>query len=203
VPKPKLLVATRNLHKTRELGELLENEFELEDLTARSDIPETAETGATFEENATIKALAVSKYCSELVMADDSGLEVDALQGEPGVYSARYAGAKANDQQNIEKLLQELRTRDPNGNIRAARFRCVIVLAQKGTIIRAIEGIAEGTIINLPRGTAGFGYDPIFQPAGYDKTFGELPAAIKNQISHRARAIEALRDYLRSAGRER
>jgi XTP/dITP diphosphohydrolase len=194
----KLLVATRNSHKTRELRELLGQGFELEDLTSHPEIPEVHETGTTFEENATMKALAVSKCCSEIVMADDSGLEVDTLDGEPGVYSARYAGAKASDQQNIEKLLQELRKRDPNGATRTARFRCVIVLAEKERMIRAVEGIVEGTIIDSRRGTAGFGYDPIFQPNGYAETFAELGAATKNRISHRARAVQALVETLGS-----
>ena len=198
MPKPKLLIATRNSHKTRELRELLGSDFELEDLTAYPDVPETAETGSTFEENATIKALALSGHSPELVMADDSGLEVDVLQGEPGIYSARYAGAKASDQQNIEKLFHELCRRDPNGKMRAARFRCVIALAQKGNIICAVEGKVEGTIIDPPRGAGGFGYDPVFQPSGYSQTFGELEAAVKNTISHRARAVRALTETLRS-----
>ena len=198
MPKSKLLVATRNSHKTRELRELLGSEFELEDLTSHPEIPETSETGTTFEENATIKALAVSKCCSALVMADDSGLEVEALHGDPGVYSARYAGPKVSDEQNVEKLLHELRGRDPNGKMRAARFRCFIVLAQNGTVIRAVEGIVEGTIVDSRRGTGGFGYDPIFQPAGYAETFAELGTATKNRISHRARAVQALAETLAS-----
>jgi XTP/dITP diphosphohydrolase len=194
---PKLLVATRNSYKTGELRELLGTEFKLEDLTDHPEIPNIPETGSTFEENATIKALAVSKHSSELVMADDSGLEVDALDGAPGVYSARYAGAKASDEQNIEKLLDEVRRRDPNGgSMRAARFRCVIVLAQKGSAICAVQGMVEGTITDSRRGHSGFGYDPIFQPSGYAETFGELGAATKNRISHRARAVQALAETL-------
>jgi XTP/dITP diphosphohydrolase len=198
VPKPKLLVATRNSHKTREFRELLGDAFELEDLTAHSEIPETPETGGTFEENATLKALAVSKHSPALVIADDSGLEVDALNGAPGVYSARYAADGANDQQNIDKLLGELRRveRNGNGNMRTARFRCVIVLAQNGSVIRVLEGIVEGRIVDPARGSNGFGYDPIFQPLGYEETFGELDAPRKNLISHRARATQKLIESL-------
>jgi XTP/dITP diphosphohydrolase len=195
---PKLIVATRNSHKTRELREILGNAFELEDLTAHSAIPEIPETGLTFEENATIKALAVAKHSSAMVVADDSGLEVDALRGAPGVYSARYAGVGASDQENIDKLLLELRRHDPGGQKRTARFRCVIVLAQNGVVIRAVEGIVEGIIVDPPRGSNGFGYDPIFQPAGYAETFGELGATTKNRMSHRARAVRALSETLKS-----
>jgi XTP/dITP diphosphohydrolase len=198
VPKPKLLVATRNSHKTRELREILGNAFELEDLTAHATVPEIPETGFTFEENATIKAVAVAKYSSAMVVADDSGLEVDALRGAPGVYSARYAGVGASDQENIDKLLLELRRHDPDGQMRTARFRCVIVLAQNGVVIRAVEGIIEGIIVDPPRGSNGFGYDPIFQPTGHSETFGELDAPTKNRISHRARAVRALGETLKS-----
>lgn len=189
---PKLLVATRNSHKTRELRELLGEEFELEDLTAYPEMQEVAEAGITFEENATIKALTVAKYSSELVLADDSGLEVDALDGAPGVYSARYAGPAASDEENLEKLLRELRRCDPGGIRRTARFRCVIVLAQKDRVLRVVEGSVEGIIVDVPRGRDGFGYDPIFQPAGGNKTFGQLEARAKNRISHRAKAVQAL-----------
>jgi XTP/dITP diphosphohydrolase len=195
---PNLLVATRNPHKTRELRELLEDNFQLQDLTAHPEVREVAETGVSFEENATLKALAVSQYCSELIMADDSGLEVDALNGAPGVYSARYAGPLANDDQNIEKLLAELHRHDRGGTMRAARFRCVIVLAQNGRVIRTVEGAVEGSIIDQPRGIEGFGYDPVFQPAGYHETFGELGAAVKNRISHRAQAVRSVIEILAS-----
>ena len=195
-----LIVATRNAHKTREIQELLGDSFRVTDLSGRADLPQIMEDGTTFTENASLKALTVSRTCDDLIMADDSGLEVDALDGAPGVFSARYAGNKATNQQNIEKLLNELRSRKATGNNPGtARFRCSIVLARAGRFIHAVEGVVEGTIIDPPRGTGGFGYDPIFQPSGYDKTFGELPAETKNRISHRARAIEALRGYLFSA----
>ena len=125
-------------------------------------------------------------------MADDSGLEVDALGGAPGIYSARYAGENASDEQNIDKLLRELTRRNVRRS-RSARFRCVIALARDGKLLGTFEGVVEGVIVDLPRGERGFGYDPIFVPKGFDKTFGELSDEIKNRISHRAKAIAALR----------
>jgi XTP/dITP diphosphohydrolase len=189
----RLIVATRNAHKTREFAQILGNEFEITDLSGVIGVPEIKETGCTIEENAVLKAVVVSQDRHELVVADDSGLEVDALRGAPGIYSARYAGENATDKQNIDKLLSELARRDVSANQRSARFRCVIALARGGKLLRTFEGVVEGTIVDLPRGSHGFGYDPVFVPNGLDKTFGELPADLKNQISHRARAIRVLR----------
>ena len=152
--------------------------------------PAVEETGATFAENAILKALAISKQFHDLVVADDSGLEVDALGGAPGVYSARYAGPDANDDKNIARLLAELR-RCPQMKPFRARFRCVLALAREGQILNTVEGVAEGTIVD-PRGVSGFGYDPVFQPVGSERTFAELPPAEKNRISHRANAIRLL-----------
>ena len=191
---PALIVATRNTHKTSEIRKLLGPSFSILDLSTRADWPEIIENGATFTENACLKALAISRVCQDLVLADDSGLEVDALDGAPGIFSARYAGEPATDQQNIAKLLQALVSL--RSGVQTARFRCVIAVARQGKIIHTAEGCVEGTISDRPRGTGGFGYDPVFQPAGYDKTFGELPAETKNQISHRARALRALSDLL-------
>jgi XTP/dITP diphosphohydrolase len=187
-----LIVATRNVHKAREVQTILGPEFEVSDLSAYPEISEIPETGMSFAENANMKALAVSKKLSGLVIADDSGLEVDALGGAPGIYSARYAGAKAADKQNIDKLLEELARIGAKDDERRARFRCVLALARGGRILGTFEGTVEGRITDRARGTHGFGYDPIFVPEGLEQTFGELPPELKNKISHRAQAIRAL-----------
>jgi XTP/dITP diphosphohydrolase len=188
-----LLLATRNPHKTREIQRILGLEFRVRDLCDHPEIPETVETGKTFEENAILKAVAVSKRLPGFVIADDSGLEVDSLQGAPGIYSARYAGPAATDQQNIDKLLRELARTGARKKQRSARFRCVVALAREGHILGTFEGAVEGTIVDSPRGGFGFGYDPIFNPNGFDQTFGELAAAEKDRVSHRGRAVEKLR----------
>jgi len=193
-----LLLATRNAHKTREIQEILGRKFEVRDLCTHPEVPETPESGKTFEENAILKAIAVSKKLPDLVIADDSGLEVDALGGAPGILSARYAGENANDKQNIDKLLRELAQTGTKPNQRSARFRCVLALAREGHVLATFAGNIEGKIVDLPRGEGGFGYDPIFLPDGFGKTFAELPVATKNRISHRAKAIAGLREALRS-----
>ena len=182
-----LLLATRNAHKTREFAQLLGDEFKVVDLNSFPKIQAVEETGSTFSENAILKAICASETIVDLVLADDSGLEVDALGGAPGVYSARYAGENATDEQNVTKLLRELESMSD----RSARFRCVLVLARGGKVLGTFEGVAEGVIIDAPRGSAGFGYDPIFVPTGFEQTFAELPGEMKNQISHRAKAIGA------------
>jgi XTP/dITP diphosphohydrolase len=191
-----LLLATRNLHKTREFQELLGRDFKLIDLTRFSDTEIPEETGSTFKQNAILKAVHVSKGRHLLVIADDSGLEVDALGGRPGIYSARYAGERASDVANIDKLLGEIRA---FAN-RSARFRCVIALARGRKVLSTFQGAVDGTIVDAPRGAAGFGYDPIFQPNGFHQTFAEMTPELKNKISHRAKAIAALRDALRKIG---
>jgi XTP/dITP diphosphohydrolase len=198
-----LLLATRNAHKTREFRELLGNNFNVTDLSAFPLIAVPEETGGTFQENAILKAVAVSQQlvrtsrCDvrtaqravpSLVLADDSGLEVDALGGAPGIFSARYAGANASDKENISKLLGELSHRRD----RTARFRCVLAIARDGKLSRTFEGVVEGAIVDFPRGSGGFGYDPVFTPNGSEQTFGELPPELKNQISHRGRAVRKL-----------
>lgn len=200
-----LLLATRNAHKTSEFAEILGDEFELTDLSYAKG-PPVEETGRTFAENAILKAIAVSQDRPAfaelrpgrdlLVAADDSGLEVDALDGAPGIFSARYAGRKATDKKNVDKLLKELARREVAGAQRTARFRCVIALSRGGRLLRTFEGVAEGVIVEFARGEGGFGYDPIFMPSGFDQTFGELSHAIKNRISHRAKAAMQLRDFL-------
>lgn len=191
-----LLLATRNSHKTREFAEILGAEFVVRDLSGESELPVIEETGATFAENAALKAVATSKqFPGVRVVADDSGLEVEALDGAPGVYSARYAGEGASDTLNVAKLLVELR-KHPGGRPFAARFRCVLALAKEGELLGSFEGVVEGTIMDAPRGSCGFGYDPVFQPIGSTKTFAELSRAKKNEISHRAQAIQLLRARL-------
>ena len=193
-----LLLATHNSQKTREFCEILGPDFVVRDLSGKPEAPVIEETGATFAENAILKALGISKRFPGLVVADDSGLEVDALSGAPGVFSARYAGTHAPDAQNIDRLLSELSALSDRPPF-VARFRCVLAVASDGRLRNTIEGFIAGTIVDGPRGSLGFGYDPIFQPIGFDQTFGELPSETKNRISHRAEAIQALRSAL-SAG---
>ena len=188
----KLLLATHNANKTREFVELLGAEFCIRDLRALRDWPEMAETGRSFEENAAIKAIAVSKLCPhENVIGEDSGLEVDALAGAPGLFSARYAGEGARDEQNVNKLLRELR----EVASRSARFRCAIAVVKNGELITTVAGKIAGTITESPRGENGFGYDPIFVPEGFTQTFSELSPETKNKISHRAAAVRELARY--------
>ena len=192
----RLLIATRNSHKTHEFAEILGHDFEVRDLTVATELPAIQETGATFAQNAIIKARDISKCFPGLVVGDDSGLEVDALRGEPGIFSARYAGAHASDNENTEKLLAEIARVEGKSTRYQARFRCVLALAQKGQLLQMFEGVVEGTITRGPRGAEGFGYDPIFLPDGFEQTFAEMPAAVKNRVSHRARAIAQLAEYI-------
>jgi XTP/dITP diphosphohydrolase len=193
----RLFIATHNPHKTREFGEILGVGFEVRDLTNVNELQPIEETGTSFTENAILKAIKVSRQFPELIVADDSGLEVDALQGAPGIYSARYAGTNSTDAENIAKLMRELVQHAPP---HSARFRCSLAVAKGGRILKTFDGIVEGIIVNPPRGEAGFGYDPVFQPKGFEQTFGELSAAEKHRISHRARAIQLLRTELLDKG---
>ena len=162
------------------------------------DLPEVEESGETFAENAALKARAYSRQTGLWTLADDSGLVVDALGGAPGVRSARYAGVGASDAQRNDRLLAELKR--TKGRDRRARFVCVIALADPAKPDALFfTGLCEGTIADRPRGVGGFGYDPLFVPEGYTQTFGELPAEIKNQISHRARALQAAAAALRQS----
>lgn len=192
---PRLVLATRNAHKTAEIRDLLEGHFEVTDLLAIPGSPEVAETAATFAGNAALKALAVSAHVGDWALADDSGLEVDALDGEPGVRSARYAGERATDAENNALLLARLATL-PAGTPRTARFRCALALARAGTMVATFDGTVEGHVIDALHGPGGFGYDPLFVPNGHDRSFGELPAEVKNTISHRARALALFRAWL-------
>ncbi len=194
-----IVLATRNAGKARELTILLQGLAErVESLSAHPRVALPPETGSTYLENAMAKARAVHAALGEPALGDDSGLEVEALGGAPGIHSARYAGPGATDRANNESLLRELR--GVAGERRAARFRCVLALVRGPDDVVASEGVCEGRILEVPRGTRGFGYDPLFLPDGEALTFAELPDERKNAISHRARAAAALREALRSGG---
>jgi len=193
---PRLLLATKNPHKTAEIRAILGEGWDITDLSTHPSLEMPEETGATFEENARIKADAVSRVFPGLVLSDDSGLEVDALGGAPGVHSARFAGIHGNDAANRTRLKQEL---DACGRPEpwAARFRCAMALAGSGSTRATFEGRVEGRVISGERGSGGFGYDPLFVPAGFLETFGELLGETKNGLSHRARALAMVIEYLR------
>lgn len=189
--KKKLVFATNNLHKLNEVSTILENKIELlslNDINCHIDIPETSNT---LEGNALLKAQYIYSNYKLNCFADDTGLEVEALNGEPGVYSARYAGDIHNSEANMLKLLHNME----NKKNRQAQFRTVISLILDETEYQ-FEGIIKGKIITEKRGSSGFGYDPIFIPEGYDKTFAELGDEIKNKISHRAQAVNKLCKFL-------
>ena len=187
----KLVFATNNTHKLEEIKAILGDKVEilsLADIDCHSDIPETADT---LEGNARQKSMFIYEHYGLDCFADDTGLEVDCLNGAPGVFSARYAGDGHDSQANMEKLLREM-----NGKTnRKARFRTVISLIENGEE-HQFEGIVNGKIIEKKRGETGFGYDPIFRPDGYEETFAELGNEIKNKISHRANAVASLCEYL-------
>lgn len=187
-----LVFATNNAHKLMEIRKIIPEGFELlglQDIGCTDDIPETADT---LEGNADLKASYVYNNFGRDCFADDTGLEVDALDGRPGVFSARYAGEDGNAEKNIEKLLAEL---SGNKN-RKARFRTLISLIIKGKIMH-FEGMVEGTILHERRGHEGFGYDPVFMPDGFDQSFAEMDLGLKNSISHRGRATRKLIEYLK------
>jgi XTP/dITP diphosphohydrolase len=191
--RPRLLVATANPGKVRELAEILADLpvhlVGLGDLDGEP--PQVEETGATFRENARLKARAYATWSGLPALADDSGLEVDALGGAPGVHSARYAGEGASDADNLAKLLAELES-VPDDK-RAARFRCAAFLSDPAVGEWHAEAAWDGQVISTPRGDGGFGYDPIFVPTGWQRTSAEVDAATKNAVSHRSRAFRALR----------
>ncbi|HEX8371833.1 MAG TPA: RdgB/HAM1 family non-canonical purine NTP pyrophosphatase [Chthoniobacterales bacterium] len=196
MPAQHLLIATRNAHKTDEIRQMLGAGFIVEDLNARSHWPEIEETADTFLGNASLKAVGISAMYDGLVLSDDSGLEVDALNGAPGVRSARYSGENATDASNRALLLERLA--GVRGKARTARFRCVIVLAKAGEVLAHFGGAVEGIIINEEKGEHGFGYDSLFVPEGHCETFAQLPSETKNQLSHRARAMEKVIQHLAS-----
>lgn len=195
----KLILATKNQGKIDEIRTLLRESglkrgLEIHSLLCYPDLPDIVEDGGSFEENARKKAVAASNYTGLVAIADDSGLEVDALGGAPGVYSARFAGKGATDSDNIKKLLQLLK--DVPAERRKARFVCVIALATPDGKVETVRGECRGIISSEERGEYGFGYDPVFIVPEYGKTFAELGGDIKNKISHRAIALSKLRTLL-------
>ena len=192
-----LLIATSNDGKLAELRELLTNlPFTLFSLADYPQIQIVAETGLTFIENASIKASGYARQTGLLTLADDSGLEVEGLHGAPGVWSARYLNENASYADRIQALLTELS--DSRSADRAARFVCAVAISDiEGSLLHVSVGTCKGQLAKSPRGSGGFGYDPIFVPDGYDVTFAELSPHIKNQISHRARALREAREILR------
>lgn len=188
----KVLLATTNKGKIREFSSLLKD-LEIEVIgfdQCGTEIPAVKEDGQTYEENALKKAKTMHRLTGLMTIADDSGLEVDSLQGAPGIFSARFAGPQASDEENNQKLLDLLKDKEN----RKARFKAAIVLVSHG-IEKVFIGTIDGTIAKEPAGNKGFGYDPLFIPDGYDKTFAEMGPDIKNSISHRARAMEKLKNY--------
>jgi XTP/dITP diphosphohydrolase len=194
-----LLIATHNAHKTREIAQMLGSTWEVRELSSLSHAPEIREIGASFEENAAQKALSISRQFHGLVLADDSGLEVDALGGAPGVHSARFAGPRATDEDNRLLLIKKLK--ELGGEEASARFRCVMVLASRGSMLGSFAGAVEGSVIPQERGHGGFGYDSMFIPNGYDQTFAQLAPVKKNSLSHRARALRKVMEFLRGKGK--
>ncbi len=193
----KLIIATRNAHKTEEIAHILPDSFQVVSLAAYPDAPEVVEDGDSFAANAALKSVAISACYEGLVLADDSGLCVDALDGAPGIHSARFAGEHGNDAANNAYLLQKLRAL-AGGDEKMrfpARFVCAMSLAEAGREIACFEGVVEGHIALDAQGSGGFGYDPLFIPVGYDASFASLPPSVKNAISHRANALAALREY--------
>ena len=193
-PPPRLIVATRNAHKSTEIRSMIGGEFEVLDATNFPELPEIEETGTTFLENARLKALGISSRVEGWVLSDDSGLEVDALGGAPGVWSSSYGGEEGNHGKNNARLLAEM----AGISDRAARFRCTMVLARGGVEQANFHGTVEGRLIDRPSGTGGFGYDPLFIPAGHERTFAELGDEVKNSLSHRSRALAQVMDFLRN-----
>ncbi|MCS7063927.1 MAG: RdgB/HAM1 family non-canonical purine NTP pyrophosphatase [Methylacidiphilales bacterium] len=195
----RIVIATTSTGKGKELRARLASEWVIWTLQEAAqywgEYPDVKEEGETFMENARGKAVAYSLWAKgEWVLADDSGLCVDALRGAPGVRSARYAGEPRDDGKNLELVLDQMR----GVKNRAAAFYCALVLAKNGEVVAEVEGRCHGTLALSPRGTHGFGYDPIFIPEGYSETFGELPESVKARISHRAKALESMVEILKS-----
>jgi len=195
---PRLVIGSRNQKKLVELQDLLGDlPIELTNLSPWPNVPDVDETGATFEENARLKATGYAKATSEWVLAEDSGLVVPALKGQPGIYSARYAGTHGDDAANNAKLLAELASLAEDK--RSAYYVCVAALASPDGDVKAVaEGRCHGIIVKEPRGSGGFGYDPLFEVPEFHQTFGELSLRVKQALSHRARAVSQLRATIRN-----
>jgi XTP/dITP diphosphohydrolase len=189
---PRLLIATRNAHKTEEIRAMIGDRFVVMNAADFPDFPEIEETGTTFLENARLKAVGISKLIPGWVLSDDSGLEVDALGGAPGVWSSSYGGEEGNHAKNNARLLKEMDGKE----CRSARFRCTMVVARDGVERAHFSGTVEGRLVTALHGEGGFGYDPLFIPAGYGQTFAELGDDIKNTLSHRSRAFAQVIAFL-------
>lgn len=193
-----LIIATKNAGKAKEFQQFFAQlHIRVKSLLDFDDLPDVEETGTTFAENARIKAETIAELLDMPVLADDSGLEIDALQGRPGIYSARYAGVDKDDEANIRKVLEEMQSVPMEK--RTARFVCVLALAEKGKETVITEGYCEGKIALHPAGENGFGYDPIFIPEGYTNTLAELDPSVKQEISHRRHAMDQLQALLQQS----
>ena len=186
-----IVVATKNKGKIREIKKILQghNVMSQDEVGIFTDVEET---GTSFAENAFLKAREVAKHTKCAVIADDSGLEVDALGGAPGIYSARYGGEGLTDEDRVERLLEEMKDKSDRG----AQFACAMALVMANGQEHLFEGVVRGTLLYEPQGANGFGYDPVFVPDGYNDCFGILESSIKNEISHRAKALKLLADFL-------
>jgi XTP/dITP diphosphohydrolase len=182
---PLLVIATRNAHKTGEIREMISGKYRVLDVNDFPDLPKVEETGTTFLQNATLKAVQISRHVPGLVLSDDSGLEVDALSGAPGVWSSSFGGEEGNHAKNNARLIREM----SQANNRTARFRCVMVLARDGKVLAHFDGAVEGSLLSEMSGAGGFGYDPLFCPQGHDQSFADLGSEVKNSMSHRGRAL--------------
>ncbi len=197
-----LVIATRNKGKAREIASILDgSDFEIRTLDDYPLFKEPEETADTFAGNAAIKAIAAAEHTGQMCLADDSGIVVDALGGRPGVYSSRYAGDNASDEERVRKLLAEMK--GVPYDMRSARFVAAVAIALPGRLVAVTEGKCEGIIACKPRGENGFGYDPIFIPQGMNQTMAELPSEVKNEISHRGRAIRLAKKVLISYAYEK
>lgn len=194
MPAAPLIIATRNSHKTDEIRHIVGDAMTVLDANDFPDFPQVEETGTTFLENATLKAETISAHVEGYVLSDDSGLEVDSLQGAPGVYSSSYGGEEGNHARNNARLLDEMKTIPIEQ--RTARFVCLMVIARHGKALVHFRGTVEGRILTEPSGRGGFGYDPLFVPSCYNESFADLGAEIKNQLSHRARALAQALEWL-------